>query len=452
MKQNHTLIKYKREILSRIALVMFGLITAMGLFRVYNRNYLQGMSDVVFGLLLLYTSIQTKKINEKAFFQLARMVFMLAFITLLILMIHTHETMTFFIWLSTAIYLIFYVFDNKESWIWFVGMTVSVVGIFIINENFFGIKGYELLVLVFNMFAVLLIITWYEKIKTELAKNLLEQQYILAAKVANKTRELRELNESLEQRIKEEVENNRVKDRQLIQQSRLAQMGEIISMIAHQWRQPLTAISASSAFLEVKARQQHIEPETVRKKAREISSISNHLSKTIDDFRDFFKPDNKKEMTSFDEIMESVQRITEASLEYRNIQLDMSLHCHEKFMTYANKVKQVILNLIQNAEDALIDRDVADPHISIRTYKKDRACILEVEDNAGGIPDALMEKIFDPYFSTKKKKEATGLGLYMSKVIIEEHCRGELKVENLEKGACFRIILYMDHGSEELLP
>jgi C4-dicarboxylate-specific signal transduction histidine kinase len=301
------------------------------------------------------------------------------------------------------------------------------------------------------MFAVLLIITWYEKIKITLAKNLLEQQYILAEKVADKTRKLRELNESLEYRIKEEVENNRVKDRQLIQQSRLAQMGEIISMIAHQWRQPLTAISASSAFLEVKSRQQQVDPQIVMKKAREISSISNHLSKTIDDFRDFFKPDNKKEITSFDEIMESVQRITEASLEYRNIQLEMTLQCHDRFMTYANKVKQVVLNLIQNAEDALIDREVAEPHISIRTYKKDRACILEVEDNAGGISEVVMEKIFDPYFSTKKKKEATGLGLYMSKVIIEEHCGGELKVKNLEKGACFTIILYMDEGSEELL-
>lgn len=259
--------------------------------------------------------------------------------------------------------------------------------------------------------------------------------------IENKTRALKELNETLELRVKEELEKNRQKEKQLLNQSRLAQMGEMISMIAHQWRQPLAAISSTSALLELKASRNELDADTVREKAHNISNYAQHLSTTIDDFRNFFKSQKEKLTTSYDELVASVLEIVKTSISHNKIELIQELECHEHFSTYPNELKQVILNLIKNAEDALLEKEVAAPYIKIKTYTQEDDCILEVSDNAGGIPDAIIEHIFDPYFSTKTKKDGTGLGLYMSKTIVEEHCRGTLSLRNGDEGAVFAIAI-----------
>jgi len=263
--------------------------------------------------------------------------------------------------------------------------------------------------------------------------------------IENKTKELKELNETLEQRVKEELEKNRQKEKQLLQQSRLAQMGEMISMIAHQWRQPLAAISSTSALIELKASRDELDADTARQKAHNISNYAQHLSTTIDDFRNFFKSQKEKKTTTYDELIASVLGIVKTSISHNKIVLIQELECHKPFSTYPNELKQVILNLIKNAEDALLENEVAAPYIKIATYMRDGGCVLEVSDNAGGIPDAIIEHIFDPYFSTKTKKDGTGLGLYMSKTIIEEHCRGTLSLRNGDEGAVFTIAV---KGSE----
>ena len=255
-----------------------------------------------------------------------------------------------------------------------------------------------------------------------------------------KTKELKTLNENLQLMVKKEVEKNREKEKQLVQQSRMAQMGEMLSMIAHQWRQPLAAISASSALIELKASRDSLDSGTAQQKAQDISRFSQHLSDTIDDFKNFFKPNKEKSKTTYDEVIRSVLSIIEVSIANKNIQLFQELNCHETFSTYPNELKQVVLNFIKNAEDALLEKEVKEPTIKISTYIKEGKYILEVSDNAGGIPEDIIEKIFDPYFSTKKGKEGTGLGLYMSKTIIEEHCNGKLTVDN-NNGAVFTIEL-----------
>ena len=248
-------------------------------------------------------------------------------------------------------------------------------------------------------------------------------------------------NKKLEERIHKEEEKNREKEKQLIQQSRMAQMGEMLSMIAHQWRQPLAAISASSASIELKAGSNNLDNDIAIQKAQDISDFSQHLSKTIDDFRDFFKPNKEKSKTTYDEVIRSVLSIIEVSIINKNIQLIQELNCHETFSTYPNELKQVVLNLIKNAEDVLLEKEIEDPTIKIATYIKEDRYILEVSDNAGGIPEDIINKIFDPYFSTKQEKDGTGLGLYMSKMIIEEHCGGELSVSNGDEGAMFKIVI-----------
>jgi len=255
--------------------------------------------------------------------------------------------------------------------------------------------------------------------------------------LVKKTEEVTLLNNSLQEKVALEIEKNRKKDQQMLHQSRLAQMGEMISMIAHQWRQPLTAISSASMVLNMKARLNKLERETVLEITGKISDYSQHLSTTIDDFREFFKANKEKKETTFNELIKSVLSIVEISLKNKDITLEQRLNSDRVFYTYPNELKQVILNLIKNAEDVLIEREVKDPLIIIETEDN----ILRVIDNAGGIPDEYINKIFDPYFSTKTKKDGTGLGLYMSKTIVEEHCGGELRVFNSESGACFEIIL-----------
>ena len=261
----------------------------------------------------------------------------------------------------------------------------------------------------------------------------------IAKESANK--EIEALNKSLEQRVEEEVEKNREKEKQLMQQSRMAQMGEMISMIAHQWRQPLSAISATSASIELKASMDRLDNNTAQQKARDISNFSQHLSNTIDDFRNFFKPNKKKIKSTYDEVIKSVLDIIEVSIDNQNIQLFQELNCQESLHTYPNELQQVILNLIKNAEDVLLDKKIKDPYIKIATYKENDHLVLTVSDNGGGIPEDIIDKIFNPYFSTKMKKDGTGLGLYMSKTIIEEHCSGKLYVSNNDDGAVFTIQL-----------
>ncbi len=259
--------------------------------------------------------------------------------------------------------------------------------------------------------------------------------------ISQTSRELEEMNNSLQDRVENAIKINKEQNKLMQQQSHMAQMGEMLRMIAHQWRQPLAAISATSASLELKASMGKLDNEMAQKYAHDISNFSQHLSSTIDDFRNFFKINKNKQEITYIEVIKSVLQIIETSIINKNINLIQDLRCKETFITYPNELKQVILNLIKNAEDALCEREIKDPYIKIHTYKEDDKYILEVRDNGGGVPEDMMEKVFDPYFSTKTKKDGTGLGLYMSKMIIEEHCGGELSVVNTEDGALFRVVL-----------
>ena len=227
----------------------------------------------------------------------------------------------------------------------------------------------------------------------------------------------------------------------MLQQSRLAQMGEMISMIAHQWRQPLAAISSISSALTLKAHLNKLDNPTIIELAGKIDSNSQHLSSTIDDFRDFFKSNKQKLQTNYSILVKSVLEIIEISLINKNIKLIKDLRSDDNFQSYPNEIKQVMLNLMKNAEDVLIEKEISDPCIKISTYREKDFLVLRISDNAGGIPEDIIPKIFDPYFSTKTEKDGTGLGLYMSKTIIENHCNGRLTAQNDNDGAVFKIIL-----------
>ncbi len=287
---------------------------------------------------------------------------------------------------------------------------------------------------------------WVHVVITPIFKNDVKVGYSAIRQDISDKKNIELLNNSLHERISLEIEKSRKKDQQMIQQSRLAQMGEMIAMIAHQWRQPLSAISATSGALKIKANRGKADIEMITKFADNISEYAQHLSTTIDDFREFFQPNKVMQIVTFDEIVSGVLSIVKISLTNQKINVIEQIECDDRFEAFSNELKQVVLNLIKNAEDILIEKEIKDAFIKIYAFKdSNNNLILEISDNGGGIPEDIIDLIFDPYFSTKGQKDGTGLGLYMSKTIIEEHCNGELNVSNSDSGAVFQIVLQKEH-------
>lgn len=242
-------------------------------------------------------------------------------------------------------------------------------------------------------------------------------------------------------------EERKQHDRQMLQQSRLAQMGEMISMIAHQWRQPLAA-AATAIFnmkLKIELESFDLESQEEREASNEffIETLGNveeyiqNLSITIDDFRNFHKSDKKIVTTSLKEVTHNALKIVRNSLMTDNIELIEEYGDNTKLQMIDNEIIQVVLNIVKNAQDNFIENKIQNPQIKITTHNN----TLNICDNGGGIPASIVEKIFDPYFSTKNEKNGTGLGLYMSKTIIEDHHKGTLSTYNQDGGVCFSITL-----------
>lgn len=242
------------------------------------------------------------------------------------------------------------------------------------------------------------------------------------------------------------------KDKQLLQHYKLAQMGEMISMIAHQWRQPLNTISitASKLNLDIKLNScdLSLKEEAAKFKEHLIENLSNiesytqTLSKTIDDFRNFYKPDNESKMLNISEPVDKALFILEASLLNNGIVLNKVLKSLKDIKLFDSEMMHVVLNILKNAEDNFKDKKIQNPKIDIVSYDTPDSVVLEILDNGGGIPETIINKIFDPYFSSKDNKAGTGLGLHMSKIIVEDHHKGSLHVKNSQDGACFTIELY----------
>lgn len=235
------------------------------------------------------------------------------------------------------------------------------------------------------------------------------------------------------------------KDAMLMMQSRHAAMGEMISMIAHQWRQPLASISTISGTLNLQVMLGQYDQDHFAEKLNLISDLALDLSDTINDFRNFFKEDKTKQLTTWKELIDGSLGIIQPMLLAKNIHVYVMYGEDHFFMTYPREITQVILNILKNAEDILLENVIPNPQIWIRTFYENGRTSLEIEDNGGGIPPELIDKVFDPYFSTKFDKDGTGIGLYMSKTIIEQHSHGKLTIINTVHGACFKIQLPIEN-------
>lgn len=257
--------------------------------------------------------------------------------------------------------------------------------------------------------------------------------------LALKQQQLEEINQSLEQRISVAVAELRHKDQVLIQQGRLAAMGEMINNIAHQWRQPLNNIGLIVQNLQLSFESGELNAEDLDKEISHAMDIIMHMSRTIDDFRNFFRHD--KEMRKFvvnSVVARSIEFIS-ATLSSSNIKVSMTADENVTAIGYQNEYAQVLLNILANAREVLIERAVTEPVISIQVTSEHGCSVTTIGDNGGGMSEDILPRIFDPYFTTKEPGKGTGIGLYMSKVIIEQNMNGKLTVRNLDNGAEFRI-------------
>ena len=241
----------------------------------------------------------------------------------------------------------------------------------------------------------------------------------------------------------------------LLQQSRMAQMGEMISMIAHQWKQPLNSIGLTSGSMQMKLlmdkfdlEQEEQREECIKDFTAELKHIDDllqNLSNTMDDFRHFYNPNRQRSLELIQSPVIKALYIIKASLSYDGIEVDESYNSESIIDMYENEIIQVVLNILKNAQDNFKERKIIKPKITISTQNSEKGSILTICDNGGGIEEDVLQRVFEPYFSTKSERSGTGLGLYMSKTIIELHHNGKFYATNIKnehgetEGVCFVI-------------
>ena len=278
----------------------------------------------------------------------------------------------------------------------------------------------------------------------------------LETRVAERTGELEESRSRLE-RQNEELQNTyenmkaktaeqlqameelREKDRMMIQQSRMAAMGEMLGNIAHQWRQPLNILGLMIQDLIISYESGDFDKETLETTVGKAMGIVLHLSQTIDDFSSFATPEKEKNLFLVDQVIQKTISLVGDNFRRQGIAVEVETCADLQINGYSNEYAQVLLNILINARDALLERGRNDARITVRSWAERDRAVVTITDNGGGIPVQIIPKIFDPYFTTKALGKGTGVGLFMSKTIIEKKMAGHLSVRNVGDGAEFRI-------------
>ncbi len=272
--------------------------------------------------------------------------------------------------------------------------------------------------------------------KAILLESEIAERQVAQEDLADKQCMLESLNRNLESRIEAAVHELRQKDQALIQQNRLASMGEMINNIAHQWRQPLNLISLIAQGLPACKDMSQAE---LDHEVEQIMNVIMYMSQTIDDFRSFFRQDKEKSLFSANQAVTNAVNFIRPSLDGKGIDISISEESEVDVFGYSNEYSQVLLNILSNARDVLVERNITEPRIDIAVSRADGRSVVSISDNGGGIRTDVMPMIFDPYFTTKEKTQGTGIGLYMSKIIIVQNMGGRLTARNVDDGVAFCI-------------
>jgi signal transduction histidine kinase len=260
---------------------------------------------------------------------------------------------------------------------------------------------------------------------------------------------LQEKNQLLTRRIAKEIRQKEETEKQLLLQSRLAMMGELLRIIAHQWRQPLNSLAGIVTNLELRLLMGDLDKRELQKELTSLKKSIKQLDSIITDFQKFYHRQQREEAVRIPSIVEEVLSFGSFTFRERGIKIIKKYECSKPVKTHPRELQQVVFNILKNSEEVLIHRRVKNPVIEIGIYPENGWCVISIKDNGGGIDREVLPKIFDPYFTTKQSKNGVGLGLYMGKMIVEKSLQGKLLVTNWEEGAEFQILIPLKEEENE---
>ena len=451
---NEWIFHYKVTALLIISLIIGTYIVGFAFYRIAQHNLIAGGFELVFGLFLLTAFILLRK-NKKYYKPLSKIFFVFSFIVLIILFYFIPDETTRIHWVPVTLVLVFFLLDYKGGILF---LTLYIAFILFLMLTHHSYTTVEYVTWISSLSALALIMYYYEKVKEREKSSLINYAAALYKEVQKHTKMLKKqnielqesqkmlqlLNTQLEQRIQEELQQHLQQEKILLHQCRLASMGEMMDFIAHQWRQPLMNVNAVLMNMDRALEIRDDPKEYLMVKIDELVTLTTHMSQTIEDFRSLFKID--KQMVWFDvcKSITQVLELYESTLKGINLHMDIP----EKVRIYGhqNEFNQVIIILLGNAIEALNQRHISAKAIYINLHVNTQHLSIAIEDNAGGVRQEHLHKIFEPYFTTKEHAEGTGLGLYIAKIIVERNMHGNLQIANTAAGAKFTITLRREHA------
>ena len=417
-EENESELKNKFQMMN-IAFVL----SSTGLLFGLTANVLRGTPTLipieVFLLVANMILIFVLRINKK-YFEVVSLVITLQFTFLFLLLVYISKPEELkHIWIFTYPIVLLYFRNDKNAVPW---VAVMVFFLMIAPLQPFIPVHYSLFQVTYISFVLVIvsiIIYFYQKRMDEATSLILEQKNML----------------------KKQLDELSKKDKILSLQSKQAVMGEMISMIAHQWRQPLSTVTLNISNLQVKRLLgEKIEDAEFDKTLNDINSTIVYLSDTIDDFQTYFRPNKEISTIEINELIKKAINFTKPRLKDTKIEIEYTLMNKIVIETYANEIIQVLLNILNNAVDELIAREIETPRLVIRVKDLENSLQIEIEDNAGGIKEEYIDSIFEPYFSTKGKN-GTGLGLYMSQMIMQKQFQSHIEVHTQNNKTLFQLIV-----------
>ncbi len=420
-ESNEWILRYKIQILIIIILLVSMMIIMFSFIRLLEGNFVLAAIDAGFSsfvLILLYFL----HINKESYPVVSRLFLFFGIMMLFANFYLAIDTYTRVLWFSSFMLLAFFLRDKKEGFVW-LGIIIVILSVIAVMEPKFDLGTVNFMTFIANLSLIATIVYWYEKVKE------------------NDSKRLRQLNATLQTRIDEAVIENQKQERMLIQQSKMAAMGEMIESIAHQWRQPLNVMSLSLTKLEVEQNLGMLDDDSFDTLVTTMNQQVQYMSQTIDDFRTFYQRDKHAVELSLQVMIDDLEALITPLLNSKSIDFINKTDRDIRIRTYPNELKQVLLNIINNAKDALITCKCDKKEIIVSAEEDEEKVTVCITDNAKGIDEKIMDRIFEPYFTTKFESKGTGIGLYMSKTIIENHIQGSIRAENIKNGARFIITL-----------
>jgi len=397
-------------------------------------NHLVAVSQMILGIFLVGGSWKLRR--DKVFYDTFSLFFFLFFLAYtFIIFFNVPSNHLNILWVVVVPIFIFFFLDRKAGNLIFGFISVFIVYL-IMTKYPYSIAEYVTLIAAFLSTTFVMYV--YEEVKEAERIRVFNYTQSLHNEIEHHTAELKQWNEKLEQRVELELKRRVEQEQMLLHQYKLASLGEMIDTIAHQWRQPLMSVNALLLNLD-----RGIDTDRhgvyLKGKVDAIAELTDHMSQTITDFRILLSPDKVSKEFNVHTAIEQVLKLMKERLEHIDVRdsIERDIFWHG----YPNEISQWLMIILTNAIEAFTDRDVMFPYIDIQIYIQNGLLHIKVEDNGGGLEPETAQKIFDPYFTTKKKKGGSGLGLYIARIIVERNMLGKLELEHLNDGICFTLIV-----------